>query len=316
MIAQTFCAERAGNARARPEVSFMKTEKGEFETVATRVSALCMAGNLLLSAFKFLAGFLGNSGAMISDAVHSSSDIVGGLIVLVGVRISSRPSDREHPYGHERMECVAAMLLGDILLVIGGLIGWNALQSVIGGAYLTAEQPGGIALAAAVVSIAAKEGMFWYTWAAARKINSSALRAEAWHHRSDALSSIGALAGIAGARHGFPVLEPVAGAVIAVFILKAALDVFKDALDKVVDHSCGEATQEELRRCVLSQPGVLGIDLLNTREFGSRVYADIEIRADGTLPLKDAHHIAETVHGAVEKNFPQVKHIMVHVNPA
>lgn len=294
----------------------MKTEKGEFEAVATRVSSLCLAGNLLLSAFKFLAGFLGNSGAMISDAVHSSSDIVGGLIVLVSVRISSRPSDSEHPYGHERMECVAALVLGNILLVVGGLIGWKALQSVAGGTYLTEEQPGGIALAAAVVSIIAKEGMFWYTWAAARKINSSALRAEAWHHRSDALSSAGALAGIAGARHGFPVLEPVAGAVIAVFILKAALDIFRDALNKVVDHSCSEATQAELRRCVLSQPGVLGIDLLNTREFGSRVYADIEIRADGTLSLKDAHHIAEAVHSAVEKNFPQVKHIMVHVNPA
>ncbi len=290
--------------------------KSKFEEAATHVSVVCMAGNLILAAAKFVAGFAGNSGAMVSDAVHSSSDILGGLIVVAGVKMASRPSDKTHPYGHERIECIAALLLGGILFVVGLTIGWEALKSIFTGAYRLDEQPGVIALAAAVLSIVSKEAMFWYTWVTARRFDSASLRAEAWHHRSDALSSVGALIGIAGARLGRPVMEPAASFVICLFILKAGIDIFRDTVDKLVDHASDDKTVAALRRCVMAQPGVMGIDLLNTREFGNRIYVDIEIRVDGSLTLREAHGIAENVHHSVEKEFAKVKHVMVHVNPA
>ena len=290
--------------------------KSKFEEAATHVSVVCMAGNLILAAAKFVAGFAGNSGAMVSDAVRSSSDILGGLIVVAGVKMASRPSDKTHPYGHERIECIAALLLGGILFVVGLTIGWEALKSIFTGAYRLDEQPGVIALAAAVLSIVSKEAMFWYTWATARRFDSASLRAAVWHHRSDALSSVGALIGIAGARLGRPVMEPAASFVICLFILKAGIDIFRDTVDKLVDHASDDKTVAALRRCVMAQPGVMGIDLLNTREFGNRIYVDIEIRVDGSLTLREAHGIAENVHHSVEKEFAKVKHVMVHVNPA
>ena len=158
--------------------------------------------------------------------------------------------------------------------------------------------------------------MFWYTWVNAKKIQSSALKAEAWHHRSDALSSIGALIGIGGALAGVRVLEPVASIVICLFILKVALDIFREAVDKMVDHACDEKTETEIRKCVAAQEGVRHVDLLRTREFGRKIYVDLEIATDSMIPLRDAHAIAERVHDTIEKRFPEVKHIMVHVNPA
>ena len=173
-----------------------------------------------------------------------------------------------------------------------------------------------LALFAAILSIASKEGMYWYTRYYAKKIDSSALLADAWHHRSDAFSSIGALIGIAGARLGFPVMDSVASLVIFVFIVKAALDIFKDAMDKMVDHSCDEETEKQLYDCVMKNEDVMGIDLLQTRMFGNKIYVDVEIQADGSYTLQEAHDIAEAVHDEIEQNFPKVKHIMVHVNPA
>ncbi|MGI6075935.1 MAG: cation diffusion facilitator family transporter [Pyramidobacter sp.] len=292
-----------------------RTKKIEFERSATRVSAVCMAGNFVLAAAKFAAGILGHSGAMISDAVHSSSDLLGGLIVVIGVKLATRPSDKSHPYGHERIECIAALILGGILFAVGLALGGEALKSVITGAYRRAVRPGVVALAAALLSIVSKEAMFWYTWLTATRFDSSALKAEAWHHRSDALSSVGALMGIGGARLGWPVMEPAASFVICLFILKVGYDIFNDTVNQLVDHAADDKTVEALSQCILAQRGVKGIDLLNTREFANRLYADIEIRADGNLSLHDAHAIAEEVHHAVEKQFARVKHVMVHVNP-
>ena len=285
------------------------------QKTAVRVSLVSIVGNLLLSLFKLLAGLLAHSGAMVSDAVHSASDVLSSLIVIVGVRLAGREADREHPYGHERYECVAAIVLAVILLVTGLFIGHGAIETITGRAS-EAEVPGLLALIAAAVSIVCKEGMFWYTRAHARRIDSGALMAEAWHHRSDALSSIGALIGIAGARMGYPVLDPVASLVICFFIAKAAFDIFRDATARMVDHSCSDETEAALKACALEQEGVLGVDLLQTRVFGNRIYVDIEIRADGGITLRASHEIAERVHAAIERRFPKVKHIMVHVNPA
>ncbi|MBQ6290445.1 MAG: cation transporter [Clostridia bacterium] len=286
----------------------------EFQTAATRVSLVSMITNVILTLLKLAAGLLAHSGAMISDAVHSASDIFSGLIVLLGVKIATKEPDEQHPYGHERYECVAALLLSGILAVVGGAIGIGAVKDIISGK--TAEIPGLLALIAAVVSIAVKESLFWYTRGYAKKYRSTALHAEAWHQRSDALSSIGALIGIAGARMGVPVMEPIASLIIALFILRVAIRIFKEAIDQMVDHSCNEEAEEAFRTTALEQPGVMGVELLRTRMFGNRVYVDLEIAADPNLTLAAAHEIAEDVHDAIEKTFPEVKHIMVHVNPA
>ena len=286
----------------------------DFQAAATKVSVISMATNVILTVAKFAAGVIAHSGAMISDAVHSASDIFSGLIVLIGVRISSKAPDDKHPYGHERFECVAALLLSGILALVGGTIGVNAVKDIIGGR--VQEAPGILALVAAVISIVTKETLFWYTRGYAKKYRSTALHAEAWHQRSDALSSIGALIGIAGARMGVPVMEPVASLIIALFILRVAVRIFRDAIDQMVDHSASEETEAAFRETAMEQPGVQGVELLRTRMFGNRVYVDLEIAADPGLSLAAAHEIAERVHDAIEQTYPDVKHIMVHVNPA
>ena len=290
-------------------------KENEFEKAAMKVSAVSIAANVLLSSFKLLAGILASSGAMISDAIHSASDVISTVVVIIGIRLSGKASDKEHPYGHERMECVAAIILATILAFTGLGIGYTAIAKILSGNYGELTVPGVLALVAAVVSIAVKEGMYWYTRSYAKKINSSALMADAWHHRSDALSSVGALVGIAGARLGYPVCDAVASLCICFFIEKAAYDIFKDAIDKMVDKACDEKLEDSLKNCALEQEGVLGVDLLRTRVFGNRVYVDIEISADGDASLRDAHKIAEHVHDAIEQSFSSVKHIMVHVNP-
>lgn len=290
--------------------------ENNFEKTAMKVSFVSIVVNVLLSVFKLLAGIVAHSGAMVSDAIHSASDVFSTFVVIIGIRLAGKESDKEHPYGHERMECVAAIVLATILAVTGLGIGYSAVTKIVSGDYASLEIPGLMALAAAVVSIATKEGMYWYTRINAKKIDSSALMADAWHHRSDALSSIGALIGIVGARMGYPVLDAVASLCICFCIEKAAYDIFKDAVDKMVDKACDDAMENELRQCVLAQEGVLGVDLLRTRVFGNRIYVDIEISADANATLKEAHGIAEKVHDSIERSFTKVKHIMVHVNPA
>ena len=275
---------------------------------AMRVSAVTIVWNVILSIFKLIAGIVGHSGAMISDAVHSASDVFSTIIVILGNNIASRQSDDDHQYGHDRLECVAAILLAVVLFATGIGIGIGGINKIITGTSGKDEIPGMIALLAAVASILVKESMFWYTRSAAKKINSGALMADAWHHRSDALSSIGALIGIGGARLGFPVLDPIASVIICVFIVKAAYDIFKDAVDKMVDKSCDEETEEKMRQLIKEQTGVLKVDVLRTRLFGAKMYVDIEIAADGDITLREGHEIAQVVHDKVEEEFPLVKH--------
>lgn len=297
----------------------MKQESKKPETdqqVAMRVSGVSIFVNVVLSLFKLLAGIIAGSGAMISDAIHSASDVASTVVVIIGVNMAGKKSDKEHQYGHERLECVSSILLAGLLMVTGVGIGISGIQKIIDGTSgKNLMVPGMLALVAAVVSLVVKEWMFWYTRAAAKKINSGALMADAWHHRSDALSSIGAFVGILGARMGYPILDPVASVVICIFIAKAAIDIFRDAIDKMVDHSCDEKTVQEMREVILETEGVQRIDVLRTRLFGSKIYVDIEIAADDDMTLKEAHTIAEEVHRSIEKKFAEVKHCMVHVNP-
>lgn len=284
------------------------------QQLAMHVSLVTILGNVLLSAFKLAAGIFAHSGAMVSDAVHSASDVLSTFVVIAGVKLSGKDSDKEHPYGHERFECVAAILLAVMLAATGFGIGWAGIRNITGDSSGLAV-PGGIALVAAVISIVSKEAMYWYTRAVAKKIGSSALMADAWHHRSDALSSVGSFVGIFGARLGFPVLDPIASVVICVFILKAAFDVFRDAISKMTDRACPDEVEDQMRQAVLAQDGVLGVDRLKTRLFGDRVYVEVEISADAQAPLVQAHEVATRVHDAMEDQFPVVKHCMVHVNP-
>lgn len=285
-------------------------------TVAMRVSGVSIAVNLVLSLLKLAAGIVAHSGAMISDAVHSASDVGSTVIVIAGVLLSGKQSDQEHQYGHERMECVSSILLSGLLFATGVGIGLSGMETMLKSSQGESIQiPGELALAAAVLSIVVKEWMFWYTRGAAKKIRSGALMADAWHHRSDALSSVGAFVGIFGARMGYPILDPLASVVICLMIIKASVDIFRDAVDKMVDRSCEKETEEEMRRIILNVEGVERIDLLRTSLFGSKMYADIEIATDGNLSLNAAHEIAERVHHKMEAQFTDLKHCMVHVNP-
>lgn len=289
--------------------------KANFQKIANKVSIVTITQNIILSVAKLVVGIMAHSNAMISDAIHSASDVFSTIVVMVGIKLASKEPDKEHPYGHERLECVTAIILAIILFVTGLGIGITAITNILASDYEQLSTPGMLALIAAIVSILFKEGMFWYTRYYAKKIDSDALMADAWHHRSDAFSSIGALIGIAGARLGFPIMDSIASLVIFLFIAKAALDIFRDAMDKMVDHSCDEETEKMIYECVLKNENVIEIDLLKTRIFGNRIYVDVEIQTDASRTLLEAHHIAETVHNNIEQNFPKVKHIMVHVNP-
>lgn len=290
-------------------------QQPNFEKQAVKVSLVSILGNAALAVLKLLAGLFANSGAMISDAVHSVSDVFSSIIVIIGVKMSTKESDKSHPYGHERFECVAAIVLAMFLVITGLFIGQEAIELIVTPKAVTVR-PGVLAVIAAIVSIAAKEGMYWYTRFHAKKLNSGALMASAWDHRSDALSSVGALIGIVAARMGFPIFDPIASLVICLFIGKAAYDIFMDAISKMVDHSCSPEMEREIADCALAQENVLEVDLIQTRVFGNKIYVDIEISADGSKSLFEGHEIAQTVHDAIETQFPDVKHIMVHVNPA
>ena len=282
-------------------------------TVA-QLSAVGVGGNVLLAVFKLVAGILGNSMALVSDAVHSASDVLATAVAYVGDRIARREADENHPYGHERFEQLAAAVLAIILASVGIGIGIAGVQAALGGGSQE-EVPGVLALVAAGVSIVVKEAMFWYTRHGARKIGSDVFMADAWHHRTDALSSVAALIGVGAARLGFPLGDSLASIVICLFILKVAWDVGREAIGKLVDESGGDELNELIAKLVYCCEGVDHVDSVVTRRFGSQFYADVEIAMDGTLPLHEAHRRAEEVHEHIESECPQVKHVTVHVNP-
>lgn len=278
-----------------------------------KVSVITIVSNFLLAILKIIAGIFSNSGAMISDAVHTISDVGTTIIAMIGAVVANKTADDGHQYGHERLECVASLILSMILFVTGVELGINGIKSLIDGSY--DKVPGIFALIAAIISIVVKELMFQYTIRVAKKIESDALKADAWHHRSDSISSIGALIGIALSMIGLTYFDSIASLIISILICKVAIDIFMDATDKLVDKSCDDETIEEIKKVVFRVKGVLGIDDIKTRMFGNKIYVDIEIALDGNKTLNQTHKIAEKVHDEVEKEFYNVKHIMVHVNP-
>lgn len=284
------------------------------KNIAVKVSVVTIIINILLSAFKFFAGIMSNSSALISDAVHSLSDVLSTFIVIAGARMGGKKSDPGHPYGHERLENIASVILSIMLFATGAGIGITAIKTIMVHEYaLTANR--NIAIAAAVVSIFTKEWMYHYTKNAAKKIKSDSLMADAWHHRSDALSSIGSLIGVVGAKFGIGILDPIAGIIICIFIIKVSVNIFIDSSNKLIDKACDTETIMKISKAAGEVDGVIRVDLVNTRIFGAKVYVDLEFSANPDITLRSAHAIAQAVHDKIEAEFDDVKHCMVHVNP-
>lgn len=280
--------------------------------LGTKISWITIVINTALCAFKILAGIIGKSSAMLADGVHTLSDILATFVVILGLKISTKDADEKHPYGHEKFEPICAKIISSVLLITGFFIGYEGIKSLISGNITT---PGRIALIAAGVSIVVKEGMYWYTIGVAKRIKSISMEADAWHHRSDAFSSVGTFAGILGARLGMKVLDPIAGVVVSFFIIKVGIDFYLRATKELVDESTDKDTIEKIKNITISIDGVKDIINLKTRIFGNKLYVDIEISVDKDLSVKDGHDIAECVHDSIENGITNVKHCMVHVEP-
>lgn len=289
-------------------------ESKEREKLILITSYLSIVVNSLLSIFKLLCGFFGSSISMVSDGIHSLSDVLSTMIVIVGVKISSKKADKEHPYGHERLESVMSIVLSVILLVVGLGIGQRGINNILHYKTLEIEEPAFINVIAAIVSIITKEAMYWITYIVGKKVDSSMLKADAWHHRSDALSSIGSLIGVVGAKY-FILSDSIASLVICLFIIKVAFDIFREAIDKLVDKACDEGLEESIIKEIEEVYGVERIDEIKTRQFADRIYVDTEIAVNGDLKVSDGHKIAQNVHDRVEKLDNKIKHCTVHVNP-
>lgn len=283
------------------------------EKVVYKVSVISILVNIVLFLFKFIVGFLANSSAMISDAIHSLSDILSTIIVMIGTKLSFKEADKEHPYGHEKIECLAALILAVILFITGLSIGYNGIISIVNKTRTIV--PGILALTAAITSIIVKEVMYWYTRYYAKKIDSNALMADAWHHRSDALSSVGSFIGIFISRLGFTFFDSLASVIICIFIIKTSIDIFSDSMNRLVDRACDSEVESQIKQVILINNEVQKVDSIKTRLFGNKAYVDVEIQLDGNKYLKEAHEIAEQIHDAVEKEFPFIKHCMIHINP-
>ncbi|MDO4502782.1 MAG: cation diffusion facilitator family transporter [Coriobacteriia bacterium] len=286
----------------------------DYQRTTGKLAVVGIAGNCALTAFKLIAGIVGNSAAMVSDAIHSLSDVLATAIAYAGTKLGQKAPDESHPYGHDRFECLASILLGVILVVTGVGIGYGGVMALLSGA-AESSAPSVIALVAAVVSILTKEAMFQYTRHHARRIKSSAFEADAWHHRSDAMSSVGALIGIGASMAGFHAGDAIAAIVICLFIFKVAWEVIMGAVNNLLDTPCGPETQAAIRTTLEAVPGIQRIDVLRTRAFGSKIFVDAEVALDGSLTLTQAHNIIEEAHDQVEQDFPDVRHIMIHPNP-
>jgi len=284
------------------------------QKIGMQVSRNIFLLNMILAVIKFTAGILAHSTVMISDALNNITDSVTTIIVFIGIRMGSKEADDDHPYGHERLESIASIIVGALILFTGVAIFYHAIQALITGTY-EQNSPNVALLVIATASVIVKELMYRYTKIIATKIDSEAMLADALNHRADAFASLASIVGIAGVRMGFAFADPLLSLVICLFIFKVAMDTFKEAISKLVDTACDEETVELIKGVILDVEGVLNIDEMMTRMFGSRVYVDVEISVDENLSLKIAHDISEDVHDQVEAKFPKVKHCMVHINP-
>jgi len=285
---------------------------------ATRVEIIGVTTNLLLFAFKLAAGILGKSGAMISDAIHTASDVFADLIAITGLQLSKKKEDKEHQYGHEKIECVFTSVLGVVLLLVGLSVGRTAATGIfkyMSGDHSYIAQPGIVAIIAAIVSIVSKELLYQYVIRKARKLNSPTLKATAWHHRSDSLSSIGALIGIVGARFGITILDAVASLIICVIVVKIGIGILATSIKNLIDTSADADEEKRIMDICKTFPGVEEVVNIKTRQFGHKIYVEATIGCRNDLTLEDGHAIAESLHDKLEKEEHDIKHVFIHVDP-
>lgn len=280
--------------------------------LGVKASWITILANVILSAIKIAAGIIGKSSAMLADGVHTLSDVLTTFVVLMGLKISSKEADEKHPYGHEKYEPAFAKLLSILLGITGLYIGYEGIKVLRSG---NIQVPGRIALIAAIISIVTKEVMYRYTIKVGRKIKSLSMEADAWHHRSDALSSVGTFVGILGARLGLKILDPIAAIIVSVFIIKVGIDLYVKSVRGLVDEAADNETISKIEELTYSIEDVKGIKDLKTRIFGNKIYVDIDILVKGDITVTEGHDIAEKVHDLIEKNIEDVKHCMVHVEP-
>jgi cation diffusion facilitator family transporter len=277
------------------------------------------AVNVILLAFKFIAGILGHSAAMIADAVHSLSDFVTDLIVLVFVHISGRPQDKSHDYGHGKYETLALTIIGIALIIVAVGIFYNGAIRIAAWCHgQELEAPGMLALWAALVSILLKELTYRYTIRNARKLDSPALEANAWHHRSDALSSIGTAVGIGGAvllGKRWAVLDPIASVVVGAFIVKVAVELILQGMRDLLEHSLPDEIEDEIMRIAQSEPDVIEPHDLRTRRIGNRYAIELHILMSGDITLAKAHDHADSIENRLKQRFGDNTHIAIHMEP-
>nr|WP_295605041.1 cation diffusion facilitator family transporter [uncultured Terrisporobacter sp.] len=280
---------------------------------ANKVTLQAIGWNIFLAFIKIIAGILGKSSVMIADGLHSASDIITSMGVLIGNYISSKPFDKEHNYGHEKAETLVSFLLSIILVGVALSIGYEASKSLfnIEGIAIPTLLP----LVVSIISILIKEYQYRITIRIAKKINSPALKADAWHHRSDALSSIAAFVGIGGAMLGFKILEPLASIVVALFVCKVGYDILKNAVNELMDVSIDETYENEIKKIAQLTEGVMNLGSLRTRKHGASAYVDLVICVDGKLTVTSGHDIATNLEKKIQNDINIVKGITVHVEP-
>ena len=297
----------------------MEREKSSREKGIYKVTIVGSIVNFLLLVFKFFAGIAGHSAAMLADAVHSLSDFITDIVVIVFVRIAGKPEDKGHDYGHGKYETLATAIIGLLLLCVGFGIFWNGASSIytfLRGGQL--ESPGVVALVAALVSIVSKEILYQYTVIQGKKLNSQAVIANAWHHRSDALSSIGTAIGIGGAillGDHWRVLDPVAAVVVSFFIMKVSVRLLIPCVDELLEKSLPEDVEKEIEQTVLSFPGVSQPHHLRTRRIGNYYAIELHVRMDGKITLEEAHSTATAIENKLKEMFGKGTHVGIHVEP-
>jgi len=284
-----------------------------------KVTLVGGAVNVVLLVFKFVAGILGHSAAMIADAIHSLSDFATDVVVLVFVKISGKPQDKDHDYGHGKYETLATTLIGVALLAVGFGILYSGAVKILN--WFKGEQleaPGMLAFWAAIVSIVLKELTYQYTVRKGRKLNSQAVEANAWHHRSDALSSIGTALGIGGAvllGNRWTVLDPLASVIVSIFIGKVAIDLLRGGLGELMEKSLSDEVENEIISIVESFDGVIEPHDLRTRRIGNSYAIEMHILMDGNITLHRAHDTADSIEAALKERFGEKTHIAIHVEP-
>lgn len=277
------------------------------------ISIISIIFNIILAAAKIFIGIEISSQTIISDAIHSASDVLSTIIIMIGAVIANKQADENHPYGHERFEEIGAIILGCILFFTGFEITQSAIVSLINNDYSINIENSMLGISISIISIAIKFLMYYISIIYAKKINSSSLKADGYHHLSDSLSSIGALVGLIFVNFNYAFMDSIAAIIIALFVFKAAIDIIKEATDKLTDAACDKEIYEKILEIINNED--VYIDDMKTRKFSNKIYIDIEIALDSNLSLKESHDKAQKLHDLLEEKIPNIKHCMVHVNP-